>query len=101
MADLIEREIAIERIKSYGGNAISAGRKNLDPVDDIIEISRMISDIPTVDAVPVVRCKDCAFATKQETFGPGIVFCNENYRPYPLSGFCSKGTKEGGEEDDD
>ena len=101
MADLIGRKVAIEKIKSYEKSEISAGRKTIDPVDDIIKISRMISAIPVVDAAPVVRCKDCKHAIIQGSFGPGTVLCRENNTIYPLNGFCSKGTKKGGEENDD
>lgn len=41
MGDLIDREKVIEAVKRYGKEAISAGRKILDPVDDIVAISRM------------------------------------------------------------
>lgn len=55
MGDLIDREKVIEAVKRYGKEAISAGRKILDPVDDIAAISRMIAAMPAVDAVPVVH----------------------------------------------
>lgn len=55
MDDLIERKEAIEAIKKYGKDAISAGRRKLDQVDDIAAISRMIAAMPAVDAVPVVH----------------------------------------------
>ena len=96
MADLIERS----QFAVYG-STVPAGMDVGSYIAGAREVFEKINKAEAVDAVPVVRCKDCAFATKQETFGPGIVFCNENYRPYPLNGFCSKGTKEGDEEDDD
>lgn len=55
MGDLIDREKVIEAVKRYGKEAISAGRKILDPVDDIVAISRMIAAMPAVDAAPVVH----------------------------------------------
>ena len=61
MGDLIDLEKVIEAVKRYRKEAISAGRKILDPVDDIVAISRMIAAMPAVDAVPVVhgRCIRC------------------------------------------
>lgn len=38
MSDLIERKEAIEAIKKYGKDALSAGRRTLDTVDDTIEL---------------------------------------------------------------
>lgn len=41
MSELIERKGAIEAIKKYGKDALSAGRKHIDPVDDIVELCNM------------------------------------------------------------
>lgn len=101
MAEYIERGEMIKAIKEYGKGAICAGRKFLDPVDDIVAINHLIDGAQAVDAVPVVRCKDCKYAISQGSFGPGTVLCCENDTIYPLSGFCSKGTKGGGEGNDD
>jgi len=56
---LIDRDQVIKAIKQYGKSAIAEGRKSLDAVDDIVKLIRLIRAIPTEDAVPVVRCKDC------------------------------------------
>ena len=55
MGDLIGRKTAIEAIKNYGKDAISAGRETLDPVDDIVDMVRVIDALPAVDAAPVVH----------------------------------------------
>lgn len=60
MSELIERKEAIEAIKKYGKDALSAGRRTLDQVDDTIELCNMVEQLPAVDAVPVVR-KHCDF----------------------------------------
>lgn len=54
MGDLIDRKTAIEAVKKYGKDAISAGRETLDPVDDV-ELCRVIDALPAVDAAPVVH----------------------------------------------
>lgn len=46
MSDLIEREEAIEAIKKYGKDALSAGKRTLDPVDDTIELCNMVEQLP-------------------------------------------------------
>ncbi len=43
MRDLIERKEAIEAIKKYGKDALSAGRKHIDQVDDIVELCNMLA----------------------------------------------------------
>ena len=51
-----------------------------------------INNAPTVDAVPVVRCKDCIWYAEKET---GEGWCSEVMaRPMPHNGFCSYGEKE-------
>ena len=48
---------------------------------------------PTVDAVPVVRCKDCARCVMYR----GVPFCNK-WRTFPdieLNDFCSYGERKG------
>lgn len=60
MSELIGRKKAIEAIKKYGKDALSAGRRTLDQVDDTIELCNMVEQLPAVDAVPVVR-KHCDF----------------------------------------
>lgn len=61
MSDLIERKEAIEAIKKYGKDALSAGWRTLDPVDDIVELCNMLAALPAVEATPVVhgRCIRC------------------------------------------
>lgn len=95
MADLIDR-------KTLGvGEAKPELFQNRAFADGWNALLGMIRNSKRVDAVPVVRCKDCKHAISQGSFGPGTVLCRENDTIYPLNGFCSKGTKEGGEEDDD
>ena len=57
--ELILLNDAKEIVKNYGKQAIDVGLKNLDVVDGIVDIVRLIEKIPTIDAVEVVRCKDC------------------------------------------
>ena len=55
------------------------------------DVSDLISDAPTVDAVEVVRCKDCEFFSKTLScvIGEGM------FSPTPTD-FCSCGKKKGG-----
>jgi hypothetical protein len=52
-----------------------------------------IEEAPTLDAVPVVRCKDCIFSA---TFRSGNMYCklHENYTFFTKpDGYCSHGAK--------
>ena len=53
-------------------------------------LKKKVADATTVDAVPVVRCKDCT------DWGPGtggIPICGETCEPMPPDGFCSLGER--------
>lgn len=61
MSDYISRETAIRLIKYYAKSVISAGRKSLDPVDDIIVMSRMIETLaPSADVEPEQYWTPCS-----------------------------------------
>lgn len=66
MSELIERKEAIEAIKKYGKDALSAGRRTLDPVDDTIELCNMVEQLPAAlhRAEPDETCKQLC-----ESFG--------------------------------
>ena len=56
------------------------------------KIQRLIADTPTVDAVPVVRCKDC-----KHEFGGSCIICGFQQRE--PEDFCSYGERRDGETD--
>lgn len=70
------------------------------------KIQRLIADTPTVDAVPVVRCKDCKSCRKlnrkdriEEAYAEGVLWCkNQSDGVWP-DDFCSYGERKGGETD--
>lgn len=57
------------------------------------KIQRLISDTPTVDAVPVVRCKDCKYTGGDFVCYRGVMV---QHKP---EDFCSYGERRGGGED--
>lgn len=58
------------------------------------KIQRIIADTPTVDAVPVVRCKKCKWAGGDFVCYRGVMV---QHKP---EDFCSYGERRGGGEDD-
>lgn len=50
---------------------------------------------PTIDAVPVVRCKDCKHGEKPPTFQyyPNLTWCNKYERSHDDDWFCADGER--------
>lgn len=57
------------------------------------KIQRLIADTPTVDAVPVVRCKECKWTGGDFVCYRGVMV---QHKP---EDFCSYGERRGGGED--
>lgn len=101
MDDLIERKEAIEAIQKYGKDAISAGRRKLDQVEDIVELCHMLDALPAVDAVPVVR-KHCDFCGRGKPIKAFTVLpdCGLQYGTSIMATYCPNcGAKMDGEGD--
>lgn len=47
-------------------------------------------EIPTVDAVPVVRCKDCLFSEKRRYLGDTVLYCTQFDDFMEESDFCCR-----------
>ena len=66
-------------------------RRLPDDPSYIINIHHMLMQIPTIDAVPVVRCKDCKYWEKQKDPAQGRCILSRNY---PTSAwFCANGER--------
>lgn len=62
-----------------------------DPINVLTEVRDRIEALPTVDAVPVVRCKDCKH-TKED--GCGAIYCKVWDRwEMPEDYFCADGER--------
>ena len=67
-------------------------RTSKDPLFPLVErygLSSVIQNEPTVDAVPVIRCKDCVYCSSLFTV------CTYNGRCEPVNAddFCSMGER--------
>lgn len=73
------------------------------PKDDVLlslDVRKAIVDASTVDAVTVVRCKDCRCFSKNPTIGEGVFFpadgrCILHGYFVMLGDFCSDGERSG------
>lgn len=50
----------------------------------------IINDAPTIDAVPVVRCRECIYCSWQ---GDNLVYCDNFERDMMPDDFCSVGER--------
>lgn len=67
----------------------------LATVQTLADAYAVIQGMPTVDAVPVVRCKDCKHNPKLEWFGCPMASLNEKQRPE--TAWCWKGEQKDGD----
>ena len=96
---LISADAFIEDIKTEAVNLLLDGFKGTpQPTDHLFAIIDRINEQPTVDAVEVVRCKDCKHYDNSE----GIQWCHLNskfaqwgtdWHSFPEDGFCSYGER--------
>lgn len=87
MGELIDREVAAEILEARSNMAVLM---NAQPV--FLYAANMIRKLPAVDAVDVVRCKDCKYMKRVGNVGG---FCrNEDIMRMRINDdFCSKGVK--------
>ena len=56
-------------------------------------LKKKVADAPTVDAVQVVRCKDCKHLVAVNVKGKGIPTCRMSGMEVASAEFCSRGEK--------
>lgn len=78
----------------FGGLAECIGNTPRKRKFTIGEFRGMLKKAPTIDAVPVVRCKDCKWFTMDNTGG---TYCNHLtcglFNGYEPDAFCSYGER--------
>ena len=91
MSDVISRSALISRFAYYHAHSYGKAEYAYGVA------AEEVLNAPTVDAVPVVRCKDCKHARPLSY--EGYVACILWSRASNLDGFCHKGAKmDGGSE---
>ena len=58
---------------------------------------KLIEDAPTVDAVEIVRCRDCVKGYIDLTFRDDKTWCVKFGKDMDLDGFCSYGERKDGD----
>lgn len=103
--DLISRSALLEKIESTawyhisesGNLAEGANSKLHTPLFKADDIFSTVKNAPAVDAVEVVRCKDCTFC--KPSAAPGRFFCDwhrDYFETFP-DDFCSHGERKADE----
>lgn len=78
-ADALGKSRPIGKIMMFGG--------------EYVYTQTEIDSAPTVDAVPVVRCRECKYHNKQQ-----LGFCEMHLVRMNGNDFCSYGERKGGDE---
>lgn len=90
MSDYISREAAIDRLNK-NLSACNPGTFSEMCYADAIET---VKHLPSADAVPVVRCKDCVHWREAVTNDKGFLICPASGMEITESDFCSYGERE-------
>lgn len=73
---------------------IADGEKHLDNLaEGFTEADRVIWSMPAIDAVPVIRCKDCKYYRRTEEIHLGSGTCDFVEMVRLDNDFCSKGER--------
>lgn len=62
-----------------------------ESIPERVIFAEAVKDAPTIDAVPVVRCKDCIFSAEKREFGD--LQCHIFDAPMNFDNFCSYGER--------
>lgn len=95
MTDLISREAALRVVNAYDYRGLTLA--DVKTVTD--GCAKELSKLPAVDAVEVVRCKDCKH--RGDAYGCPMYFvlwCGDDIDRTEDEGFCADGKRMDGEE---
>ena len=89
MAECIERSAGVSILRAKANMAVL-----MDAAPYFEKAAQMLEKLPTVDAVPVVRCKDCKYSCKDRNGRTCEGYWHELSEfavPVKDDGFCSYG----------
>jgi hypothetical protein len=106
MADLISRAAAIDYLMTNMGWRNEDGYEVDDADEKRAIITDLVNGIPSVDAVPVIRCRDCKYGKLCfDANGQGLIQCTNPYYPasfvetwpFDLDWYCAGGERKDSE----
>lgn len=62
---------------------------------DVCGVAQLIMEAPAVDAVPVIRCKDCKLTAKTKSQPKILYWCNKFGNVMRPDDYCSFGERKG------
>lgn len=74
--------------------------ERMSHTDRFFGVAYDINDAPTVDAVPVVRCRECKYAKNAKVNKKGFRICPASHMEIVDDDYCSCGEKEDRHETD-
>lgn len=93
-ADALKRCIGCEDAVKYGNKSPEQQHDSYSTMM-MYEIADYIDDAPDIDAVPVVRCKDCVHWRQEVDCGCGRIhwYCTYMRKGKKPDEYCSRGEK--------
>ena len=91
--DLISRSALLE---AFGEEPIvwdGRDREDVQMHNDWLDYTKLVKEAPAVDAVEVVRCKDCVYWPKAKVNRKGFLICPASGMEIKATDFCSYGER--------
>lgn len=97
---LIDGDALVQKLRSTYINEIFTDWDLMDKKDQNIILKLMkgykdiVYSIPAVDAVPVVRCRECEYAKNAKVNKKGFLICPASHMEIVDDDYCSYGERE-------
>ena len=95
--DCISRQAAIGAIEEYADRLQMVNwKENPNVPYKVYSLNwciNTIRDLPSIDAVPIIRCKDCIHSTSQVSDDEDTYYCNAHYHGVHSLEFCNHGER--------
>lgn len=97
---LIDGDALVQKLRSTYINEIFTDWDLMDKKDQNIILKLMkgykdiVYSIPAVDAVPVVRCRECEYAKNAKVNEKGFLICPASHMEIVDDDYCSYGERE-------
>lgn len=88
---LIDAEALLAELDKFANPM--PNKSGYDFLCGVASVITEIEDAPTVDAAPVVRCRECKKRSPSVTAVKDAVWCRELRAYMPADGFCSYGER--------
>lgn len=98
MADLINRD---DLMRKHTTSFLHNNSHNT--VTELRVLLKLIHDAPTIDAIPIVRCKDCKHANHDTKYliNLNLYYCVWHDEIHNPNWYCPDGEQKKGEQDED